>query len=292
VSTRFHIEEEIILKSWDDIINRPDYKSSVKPKKFNFTHISAFYSFKDESARCGISNCQKEHSRGYLVSTSDDNETNLCENCGQKYFDVGFEEQKKIFQDENIIRKQKVQLNKILEQNSIREQVNELKQASKGANWLYYALTSFRDTYPIELLTALNELATKTDNTTTLSELIENECDRSQKEEIEQLQGLRIFTLDIREELVVKILKPLIALEKLANEPDEKTSLTRYCNWANSLDEQFTLVEELIEAGQLFFTPFNLERLKSIPLPKPKARLVQSLNWSVDKAAKKASKNH
>ena len=69
MSTLFHIEEEIILKSWDDIINRPDYKSSIKPKKFNFTHISASYSFKDESARCGISNCLKEHSRGYLVST-------------------------------------------------------------------------------------------------------------------------------------------------------------------------------------------------------------------------------
>ena len=205
---------------------------------------------------------------------------------------MSFEKQKKILQDENITRKQKIQLNKILEQNSTRERVNELKQASKGANWLYYVLTSFRDTYPIELLTALNELATKTDKTTTLSELIENECDRSQQEEIEQLQGLSIFTLDIREELIVKILKPLIALEKLANEPDENPSLTRYCNWANGLDEQFTLVEELIEAGQLFFTPFNLERLKSIPLPKAKARLVQSLDWSVNKAAKKASRNN
>ncbi len=292
MSTTFRIEEEVKLESRDDIINRPCYKSSVKPKKSNFTHISASYSFKDESACCGISNCQKEHSRGYLVSTTDGNETNLCENCGQKYFDVSFEEQKKILHDENTIRKQKIQLNEILEQNSLRERVNELKQASKGANWLYYVLTSFRDTYPIELLTALNELATKTDNTTTLSELIENECDRSQRDEIETLQGLSIFTLDIREELIVKILKPLIALEKLANEPDEKPSLTRYCNWANGLDEQFSLVEELIEAGQLFFTPFNLERLKSLPLPKSKARLVQSLDWSINKAAKKASRKN
>ncbi|MEN8193734.1 MAG: hypothetical protein ABFS12_13005 [Bacteroidota bacterium] len=292
MSTLFHIEEEIILKSWDDIINRPDYKSSIKPKKFIFTHISAFYSFKDKSARCGISNCQKEHSRGYLVNTSDENETNLCENCGQKYFDVSFEEEKKILQDENTTRKQKIQLNKILEHNSIKEQVNELKQAPKGANWLYYVLDSFRDTYPTELLTALKELATETDENTTLSELIENECVQSQRDEIEQLQGLSIFTLDIREELILKILKPLIALEKLADEPEEKLSFTRYCNWANGLDEQFAIVEQLIEEGQLFFTPYNLERLKSIPLPKSKARLVQSLDWNINKAAKKASKNH
>ncbi len=291
MTTSFDIEEEIIIKSWDDIINRPDYKSSIKPKKFNFTHVSAFYSFKDDNVRCGVSDCLQEHSRGYLVSTSDKNETNLCENCGQKYFNVSFEKQKKILQDESTTRKQKIQLNTILEQNSIRERVNELKQASKGANWLYYVLTSFRDTYPIELLTVLNRLASKTDNTT-LSELIENECDRSQREEIEKLQGLSIFTLDIREELIAKILKPLMALEKLAKEPDKKSSLTRYCLWANSLDEQFALVEELIEAGQLFFTPFNLERLKSIPLPKSKTRLVKSLDWSVNKAAKKASRNN
>jgi len=292
VSTIFHIEEEITLKSWDDIINRPDYKSSIKPKKFNFTHISASYSFKDESACCGISNCQKEHSRGYLVSTSDGNETNLCENCGQKFFGVSFEEQKKILQDKNTTRKQKIKLNNILEQNSIREQVNDLKQASQGGNWLFYVLASFRDTYPKELLIALKELATKSDEDMTLSELIENECDQSQREAIEKLQGLSIFTLDIREELILKILKPLIALEKLADEPDEKPSLTRYYNWANGLDEQFAIVEELIEAGQLFFSPFNLERLKSIPLPKSKARLVQSLDWNINKAAKKASKNN
>ena len=291
MSTTFHIEEEIRLESWDDIINRPCYKSSSKPKKFNFIHISAFYSFKDDSARCGVSDCLKEHSRGFLVSTSDENETNLCEHCGQKFFGVSFEEQKKILQDKNTTRKQKLQLNNILE-NSIREQVNELKQASQGANWLFHVLASFRNTYPKELLIALKELATKSDENTTLSELIENECDQSQREAIEKLQGLSIFTLDIREELILKILKPLIALEKLADEPDEKTSLTRYCNWANGLDEQFAIVEELIEEGQLFFAPFNLERLKSIPLPKSKAHLVQSLDWNINKAAKKTSKNN
>ena len=287
MSTTFHIEEEIKLNSWDDIINRPCYKSSIKPKKFNFIQISASYSFKDDSARCGVSGCLKDHSRGYLVSTSDENETNLCENCGQKFFGVSFEEQKKILQDKNTTRKQKIKLNNILEQNSIREQVNDLKQASQGGNWLFHVLASFRDTYPKELLIALKELATKSDEDTTLSELIENECDQSQREAIEKLQGLSIFTLDIREELILKILKPLIALEKLADEPDEKPSLTRYCKWADDLDEQFVIVEKLIEEGQLFFTTWNLEKLKSIPLPKASARLVQSISWNINKAAKK-----
>jgi len=221
-----------------------------------------------------------------VVTTADKNETNLCEDCVQRFFNVSFKEQKKILQDNSTTRKQKIRLNKVLEQNSIREQVNELKQAYHGANWLYYVLTSFCDTYPMELLTALKELATNKEHNTALFERIENECDQSQRDEIEKLQGLNIFVLDIREELIIKILKPLIALEKLTVETDENPSLTRYCKWADGLDEQFTLIEELIEEGQLFFAPFNLERLKSIPLSKSNARLVQSLNWNINKAAK------
>ena len=283
----FHIEEEITLKSWDDIIHRPCYKSPVEPNKYHFIHISASYSLKDESAHCAVSDCLKVHNRGFLVNTADKNETNLCEDCVQRFFNVSFKEQKKILQDNSTTRKQKIRLNKVLEQNSIREQVNELKQAYHGANWLYYVLTSFCDTYPMELLTALKELATNKEHNTALFERIENECDQSQRDEIEKLQGLNIFVLDIREELIIKILKPLIALEKLTVETDENPSLTRYCKWADGLDEQFALVEELIEEGQLFFALFNLERLKSIPLSKSNAHLVQSLNWNINKAAKK-----
>lgn len=106
-----------------------------------------------------MSDCLKDHNRGFLVNTADKNETNLCEDCGQRFFNVSFEKQKKILEDNSAIRKQKLRLNKVLEQNSIREQVNELKLAFQGANWLYHVLTSFCDTYPMELLTTLKELA-------------------------------------------------------------------------------------------------------------------------------------
>lgn len=283
----FKIEEEIILNSWNDIIHRPCYESPIKPIKHHFVHITAYYSFKDESAQCGVSDCLQTHKRGFLVPTSDEKETNLCEDCGQRFFDVSFDEQKKILQDNIKIRKQKIQLNKILEQDNIKERVNELKQAPKGANWLYHVLNSFCDTYPIELLSALKKLAINKDDNIILSELIENECDQSQLDDIEQLQGLNIFALDIREELIGKILKPLLELKKIADNPDEISSLTRYCKWADDLDEQFVIVEKLIEEGQLFFTTWNLEKLKSIPLPKASARLVRSISWNINKAAKK-----
>ncbi len=63
----FHIEEEITLRTWDDILNRPGYQSPVEARTFHFLRIPTVYSFKEQSARCGISDCQQAHSRGFLV---------------------------------------------------------------------------------------------------------------------------------------------------------------------------------------------------------------------------------
>lgn len=282
----FHIDERITLDSWDDIIHRPSYESPINPKKYHYARIAAAYSFKNESAHCGVGDCLKAHKQGFLVITSKEKETNLCEACGKRFFNVIFEEQIKNLKEENDIRDQKIRLNEILEQDIIKERVNELKKMSKGANWLYQVLTSFSNTYPLDLLVALKKLALNNDENSIQALFIDNEADSFQTENIKQLQGLSIFSSDIREELIDKILKPLIELQKLTDGPDSKTTLTRYCKWADTLDEQFANVEALIEEGQMFFETWNLERIKSIPLPNNSARLVRSLSWNINKAVK------
>ena len=97
-----------------------------------------------------------------------------------------------------------------------------------------------------------------------IAAIIENEADPSQLERVEQLKGLGIFAADIREELIDKILKPLIELEELAGNPDANPSLTRYCRWADDLEEQFACAEWLVEEGRAFFDTENLQRLKSL----------------------------
>lgn len=280
----FHIEEEVTLNSWDDINNRPCYESPVEPRQYCYVRVTAVYSFKDQSARCGVSDCLQAHNQGFLVATSKEKETNLCESCVQRFFDVSFEAQKKMLQEQARIREQKIRLNTVLEQSDvIKERIKELKQAPKGANWLYQVLTSFRDIYPTDLLTALKELATNKDDNAILTD---NETTPSQLEHIKQLQGLGIFAADIREELIGKILKPLKELEGLASDPVENPLLTRYCQWADSLEEQFACAEYLVEEGRAFFDAENLERLKSIPLPEVSARFIQSVQWDSNKAAK------
>lgn len=284
----FHIEENITLNSWCDITLRACYESPAEPQQYRYVRIAGVYSFKDQSARCGVSDCLQAHSQGFLVITSDEKETNLCEACGQRFFVVNFEAQKKTLQERARIREQKIRLNTVLEHvDAINERIKELKQVPKGANWLYRVLTSFCKTYPSDLLAALKVMATNKDDNAILAALAENEADPSQLEQVEQLQGLGIFAADIREELIGKILKPLIELEELACDPDANPSLTRYCTWADSLEEQFACTEYLVEEGRTFFDTQSLERLKSIPLPKVSAHLVRSLRWNCDKATAK-----
>ncbi|MEN8250119.1 MAG: hypothetical protein ABFS32_14395 [Bacteroidota bacterium] len=281
----FNIDEEITLKSCEDITNRSGYISSVEPKKYSYNQIVAVYTLRDqECIPCSVSDCLKPHTKGFLITTANDKETNFCENCGIRILNVAFEEQVNVFQRHSIARKQKIRLNRVLEQaDEIKERVLSLKEEPKGANWLYRVLNSFIKTYPLELYAALKELATNPDNNSILSNLTENKDEHFQLENIQQLRGLAIFAKDIREELIIKILKPLKELEQLASNSIENQSLIHFCQWADSLEQQFTFAENLTKEGRAFFDLENLERLKSIPLSEVAASQVRSLNWDSSK---------
>jgi hypothetical protein len=273
----FDVDEKIALKKWDDILDRPEYGSPIADQKFRSLRIVAVYSFKEQSAHCSISECQQVHSQGFLVSTSDEKETNLCESCGLRRLGMTIDQAKNDLRDQARMRKQRVRLNTILDQSDvIKGRIKKLKQTQKGANWLYQMSAMFRKTYPMDLIDALEELATNRNDNSIVAAIVENEADPSQ---LEQLQGLGIFAADIREELIGKILKPLIALEKLADNPGTNPALTRYCGWADSLDEQFAFAEHLVEEGRAFFDKENLQRLKSVPLSEASAGFMQSVRW-------------
>ncbi len=282
----FYVEEKITLETWNDVANRPCYEFPVAPQGYSYIRVVAVYSFKDQSARCGVSDCLQAHSQGFLVITSDDKETSLCEACGQRFFNVTYEGQKKVLKERARIRKQKIQLNTVLEQSEeIKGRINELKRAPQGANWLYRSLSNFRRCYPKELLAALRELAADQEDNAILNTLTNNISDMSRLEQVRQLQGLGIFATDIREVLIGKILKPLLQLEEVAEnqDPDSNPSLAVYCRWEDGLENQFDCAEYLIEEGRAFFNTVNLERLKSIPLSEESGRLTRFLRWECNK---------
>ena len=277
-----------MLGTWDDIVNRPSYSSPVEPKESHYIRVAAIYSLAKQSVACAVSDCLQAHTHGFLVITADEKETNLCEACGKRLLNVTFEDQRKVLQGRSRVRQQQIQLNTILKQSEeIKSRIRELKQAPRGANWLYRALTNFRKACPEELLTALGELATNMDDNAILDTLLEDRADVSRLEQVEQLEGLGIFAVDIREALINGILRPLEQLEEYAEKPDSTRSLANYCRWADRFDEQFALAEHLVEEGRAFFKAENLERLQSIPFSENSARLSRSLRWDYDTATAK-----
>lgn len=82
----------------------------------------------------------------------------------------------------------------------------------------------------------------------TLDSLAENENTASQ---LEQLQSLGIFNTDIQETLIGNILKPLKELEEYTNSSDSPRSLTRFCKWADTVDNYFAQAETLVDQGRL-----------------------------------------
>ena len=148
----FRIEKERMLGTWDEIVNLPSYSSPVEPKKDHFIRVVAVYSLVEQSATCSVSDCLQAHTQGFLVVTSDERETNLCKACGKRLLNVTFEDQTKVLRGESRVRQQRIQLNTVLKQSEeIKGRIRELKQARYGANWLYRALTNFRNACPAEL---------------------------------------------------------------------------------------------------------------------------------------------
>jgi len=274
------------LEAWGDIINRPAHQSLVDTTKIRSCCIIGIYAFEKKEACCSVGNCQKMHDKGFLVAYKDEKEVSLCKECGLKLIDASYTEQEKIFSKRAILREQQLKLNTFLGQNKdIGNRIRELKQAPYGANWLYRSLINFQKAYPAELLAILKKLTH--DHKATLDALDEGDIAPSQWEDIEQLQGLSIFSAYIKEVLIDNLLKPLKELQAVIESSKPIHSLARFCKWADRVDDEFTLAETLVREGRLFFEVANMERLKSIPMSEKSIRVTRSIHWNCDQGIAK-----
>lgn len=282
------LEDHLALETWEDILNRPEHQPSVDTQKLRTYKVKGIYEFKEEDACCSANACKKNHRRGFLVTYAGSKETNLCEECGQQLLGTSYDEQAKIILDKRKLGQQQMQLKNLLEQSEqIKQRVKELKQVPYGANWLYQSLIGFRQAYPTELLSILTELASNKNRNTIIDARTEGDNTASPLEENEQLEGLGIFNADIKEALIGNILVPLKELEAIVEYPELVGSLSKFCKWAEKIEDHFSFAESLVTEGRLFFTAENMERLKSIPLSEKNAKLTRTLRWDCDKATAK-----
>ncbi|GGK55450.1 hypothetical protein [Amphritea balenae] len=293
----FYTKENISIKSLEDIVNRPNYVDTLLPRKSLISYVLAAYSFPRKIACCCVSNCYQNHKKGYLVRTTKGGECSICDSCAKRYMDPAALKPPKATRARSTTtastRSRSPAAQTLTRQMSlddfvnlsgrIKERVKELKEMPRGANWLYQSLNNFQKASPPDLLSALKELQAEKEESSILESLIENNASDQQLEDVEQLEGLDIFTGDIRQLLIEQVLKPLQALESKAKQAGSQQAISVPIDWTEQVDHNLGAAEKLIADARVFFTEENINRLKSIPLDDKAARAVRALRWDRDK---------
>ncbi len=170
----------IEISSWQDIIDRPHFRSNINPTSVDLKEIIGSYQF-PEDVPCGLTTCHQPHKRGYIVVTKDGLETNIGKDCGKSYFSVDFIEMKTRF-DRDV--KTSLQRENIRKEKDIAPQrlqfVDNLRKQPKGADWLYSRIEKLR-------------------NRSVIGEAAANEIRKMLKERRKELLSSRIATKEERE---------------------------------------------------------------------------------------------
>lgn len=101
--------DAVIIDSYDQLTSRPGFCPSLSfhPQgERRFGAVIAPYRFTDTIA-CGIESCHTQHLKGYLITTSDGQETGIGGHCGRKHFGLSFTRERKRV-DDAIQRKRRI----------------------------------------------------------------------------------------------------------------------------------------------------------------------------------------
>jgi hypothetical protein len=130
-------KELVRVESWEDISGRPGFNGSLNPAEHELSAIIGQYAF-GERIRCGLSNCQTLHARGYLVATRSGLETNIGKDCGKKFFGVNFEEMATRFDRDMRDKQARERLwDFSFKLDELRRRVNDLRAGDRGADWVH-----------------------------------------------------------------------------------------------------------------------------------------------------------
>ncbi len=300
---KYFTAEKVSISTLDDIVGRSNFEASVSPRKSMFRYVIAAYSLPRKIASCSVNDCYQNHKKGYLIRYSKDQECCICESCAQRFMEPTALKPPKPTRSRASASTasgrtrspaapaltREISSEDFLAQSLLAKQrVKELKQQPKGANWLYKSLANFRQAYPAELFSALSSLNAEGENSPVYEQLIEVDASDQQLQAVEQLEGMAVFDGDIQQLLIEGILKPLKALDEKAGKA-AGADIRIPVDWAENTERNFESAEKLLQQAQLFFTPENTERLKSIPLAGKAATQLATLHWDCDQGMVKKS---
>ena len=273
--------EAVVIDSYDQIAGRPGFAPSLSfhpQSERTFGAVIAPYRFTDTIA-CGIESCHTQHLRGYLITTSDGQETGIGGHCGRKHFGLSFTRERKRV-DEAVQRKRRVDtvMRAIAQIPSYLETVAELKADYQElteikrrfidlAGWGMFKVlkdraekgyTQIFQYVPMTKSEAEAYFATNRRKKSDSREWPEKEV------LVATLDGMEFIKSKFTDMLVTNLIQPLerFASTKPADVEQMKArALYNEAKWIGKVPGEIARARQVVDAGRAFFRVENLLKL-------------------------------
>ena len=265
------------IDNWEEIRKRIQFREKLDPTEHKLEAIIGRYVEKDW-VRCGLTCCNQEHMKGYLVKTVQGLETNIGKDCGKTHFGVDFENLSRVFEQDLIAtRNREILWNTRFRTEEIEELIGRLRSEQHGADWIQRnlrVLTTPNSGCPDVVVAAIRKM-TKSGN----SKII-HERDATDQEirsiEVAQgktvakpyliedpkgeLKGIAAFSPenDLRNLLVLELDEKLKKFTACDIDSLTKDQLKTWARWAGSIDVTLERAQAAIEIGRSLLTKENL----------------------------------
>jgi hypothetical protein len=273
-------KEIIKVESWSDITSRPAFDGALNPNEHKLKEIIGRYAFGDR-VRCGLSNCQQLHGKGYIVATDSGVETNIGKDCGKNYFGVDFETMSNKFDRDMTEKENREKLWSFrFRSESVAAQVRTLRSMEHGADWVYKTSRPLLDggkdvpamvVRTISALVRTRQPILTREREATDREVEQLEAERGRRlprpqyvsEPFAELKGLEALYPEnnLKTLLVIELEEQIKGLEQVDIDTLSYEQLRMWSKWLGSVDSTFEKATFALEKGRELLTHGNLQPL-------------------------------
>jgi hypothetical protein len=271
-------KELVRVETWGDIQERPGFTDNLDPSAHELSAIIGQYAFADK-IHCGLSNCHTPHSRGYLVATKSEQETNIGKDCGKNYFGVDFETMATQFDRDMRDKEARERLWSFsFKLDELKASIKARREGEFGADWVYRMSHQLLDQgklvpavvrrrISIMLKTGDSRLTIEHEATAQEYEMEEVRTGRPAKrpmvvsDKVADIRGLEALTQanDLRQILVLDLEEKIKVFEPLNIALLTSKELSTWSKWCGTVEQKLEAASQSLQIGLTLLTKQNLE---------------------------------
>lgn len=264
------------IKEWDDITDRPSYRSEVDPKSSKLKEIIGRYYIPNKNP-CGLSNCKTPHNKGYLVVCDGGIETNIGNRCGQNHFGVEWKTLQKSFtRDTNAVRYRENIARTKNQIPSYEKEIQFIRDGDMQGLWCYNNMHRLMSTgFDEEISRALKNRTKNKDNIIKadirlteddieIQKLLGNTGASYRSENVETINGLNAVSSykKLKTLLNVHLGKELEAMKLIDPDNLSYDELNFWDKWSKKVRNRIKEAEDVIEDCRRFLMPSNVSNIR------------------------------